>query len=1071
MHELKSNMELVGMSPKTLRTLQSRVYRANMRVAIVFAVLSLISFSVLHQVFYMSCTEKLQEYKEHFGTHHELKWDTMEYVPSRCGPHLLSTRLPNAYNVTQIDFEMNFAENVAMEAAIFKCEKLCWNDTECRGWSFRKISDTVGECSMVDHTRKSSMSSFVSGICREDEVVDHSFDNKGHTKDDSEAHDAVHLGMIFDHARIKHAQGFIKSMAFSSTHPFIMHLVLPSTFVPVFEAFCLGLNVSCFYYDYDRCDELIRDIRPFASAELHNAPLCKLYFTELLPESVEHVTFIDNDVITIQDPFPCFDHSALTESDRYIGIGYDMGEACQSNPDLCWPISHEWIVTPGLTCGTSSARATRLQETGRSQFCAKPGDREPFQFNAGIIQFDLKRMRAVDFVGRLFNVTAHTARMMGRVATWGDQEFVANYFRFYPESYRNMHCGCNYQWTGARRAIKCPSQSVYIGHGWTGGTAHQTRDPYSKLFFYWKDCNDGCKSPPLNKWTLTSVKEPGAPEYPIQVIHTRNCPQQSWACDESLSAPIYIHDKIVILSRTANRPLFFFDMRHSVLQQSHRNLEHYVVTDDPNSLKYITGDLVVEIPSRYAEFDAMEPCEVCGASPERGCGNAPFDPTARAEFLECYCKTSYPMNTYFESLHAAVGDAWIVYLDDDNLLMDPHGLAFALASAHSTSDLLLWRAKLGRIVPLEKNFGAKAVVRGDCDSANFMFHSSHRDLTRWGDTRCGDFRTLSSLAQILHLRWVNKTVIAANPMRQALGGLGLRGESGLKVTMVITACTTDGFRPFWLQRTINQYMSAEYKSIVDRVIIVWNSPTLPPPKVPEGVVVLVMKKNSLNNRWTKISEHMRTEVLVNLDDDIFVNKAALICLMNWWSLHPTQLIGPFVRKNDGTKYVIDELFGHKYYTLMLPRVIMMSRMHLHTYRSINPDIRSYVDDQEAHCDDLVLNIAVASETKKPPFRVLLPVGSVTDYYSVCWQDFKEETAGLGLQDKRAQLRSECMSWILNKFADDTLIASNDVGACDAMGSRLRPQDAKTEDASNWHAMTSNHVVTDICIANNDVPKI
>ena len=111
-------------------------------------------------------------------------------------------------------------------------------------------------------------------------------------------------------------------------------------------------------------------------------------------------------------------------------------------------------------------------------------------------------------------------------------------------------------------------------------------------------------------------------------------------------------------------------------------------------------------------------------------------------------------------------------------------------------------------------------------------------------------------------------------------------------------------------------------------------------------------------------------------------------------------MGPFVRKNDGFKYVIDELFGTgKDYSLMLPRVMMLSRKHFMTYRMIDPTIRKYVialhcyivfdmlllarlratidiltcrhvmmcryvDTQSAHCDDIMLNAAIAKKTGK-----------------------------------------------------------------------------------------------------------
>lgn len=229
---------------------------------------------------------------------------------------------------------------------------------------------------------------------------------------------------------------------------------------------------------------------------------------------------------------------------------------------------------------------------------------------------------------------------------------------------------------------------------------------------------------------------------------------------------------------------------------------------------------------RYNEFDAMEPCDRCGASPAKGCGNAPYEPAARIAFLDCYCQTSYPMNgfvlfvlgsnsllrfgglvRYVDVLNTQARQGWVVYLDDDNMFLNPYGLSLALIHARSTSDLILWRAKLGRMVPLPEHWAASKVYRGDIDSANFMFHTSHKGLTRWGDTRCGDFRTVSSLSNVLHLRWLNRSVIGANPMRQALGGLGLRGEFGSKVTVVITSCTTKGFRPTWLRRTIEEYLS------------------------------------------------------------------------------------------------------------------------------------------------------------------------------------------------------------------------------------------------------------------------
>ena len=139
-------------------------------------------------------------------------------------------------------------------------------------------------------------------------------------------------------------------------------------------------------------------------------------------------------------------------------------------------------------------------------------------------------MRENNFNGRLLNITAQTARMAGpnRIASWGDQEYMANYVRFYPESLRVQPCGCNYQWTAARRTIKCPNAPVYMGHGWHAGTTQVTRDPYNKLYHYFKDCEGGsCSAPPFANQTQLSHKDKTSPKNPIELVHNFDCPQQN----------------------------------------------------------------------------------------------------------------------------------------------------------------------------------------------------------------------------------------------------------------------------------------------------------------------------------------------------------------------------------------------------------------------------------------------------------------------------------------------------------------------------------------------------------------
>jgi hypothetical protein len=76
-------------------------------------------------------------------------------------------------------------------------------------------------------------------------------------------------------------------------------------------------------------------------------------------------------------------------------------------------------------------------------------------------------MRATNFTDRfLASVTATFRELDGKQARWGDQEFLNNYARYYPQEVEVLPCGCNYQWQGFRKEAKCGEQKVTIAHGW-----------------------------------------------------------------------------------------------------------------------------------------------------------------------------------------------------------------------------------------------------------------------------------------------------------------------------------------------------------------------------------------------------------------------------------------------------------------------------------------------------------------------------------------------------------------------------------------------------------------------------
>lgn len=113
---------------------------------------------------------------------------------------------------------------------------------------------------------------------------------------------------------------------------------------------------------------------------------------------------------------------------------------------------------------------------------------------------------------------------------------------------------------------------------------------------------------------------------------------------------------------------------------------------------------------------------------------------------------------------------------------------------------------------------------------------------------------------------------------------------------------------------------------------------------------------------------------------------------------------------------------------------------------------------QAHCDDILLNVAVSNETRLPPLRVALPPDSISDYATYCrfvpppWPLTaspagpeltmspsrprrsplnREQSAGLADQTDRWKYRSECLQHILTEpgFSLGSSPEEEDVAVC------------------------------------------
>jgi len=857
-----------------------------------------------------------------------------------------------------------------------------------------------------------------------------------HEKDT--AADRIHIAMIFDENRYDFSLSVVRSLLYYSKDPVTLHLVSPKSLhesIADWPSDLPDTSVHIATHDYDRCvapTSLISHI----ARDIHMSAMCKVFLAEIVP--ADNVLYIDTDVTVVSDIAHCWLQRKGTKigtsfgnGGAVIGMGADMGEACQSFPDKCYPIGMRFRIPRGLECGTTPQRAKIVRAEGRK--CQSVGEYEPFQFNGGVALMNLKRMRENMFTARFVQTSIYTWRTLGyRQARWGEQDLLNNYFRFYPQAVVSLPCGCNFQFSAARRESKCANQTVTIAHGWTRQLLNtRSHDRYNLHFnFFRRTDYDYSKKEELNPpraavrsknapdWTPPTLEEMGG--RPLDVTyreHDASCSQQSHHCalddiDHAQDVSIDIlADTVNVLSRTSHRPRFFSEMAASVREQSHPAVNHIVGSDDPLSRMSYLDDIprsnVVSLTTPTRHFDPNEVCRVC-KSPTGRCGSAPSleYPKARQRYLDCYCGTSYPMNSYMNELQQHAKPGWIVYVDDDNLFEHRFAVSELLASIKSRQSLVAFRAHLGRLTPSDKNFQREKIVMGDFDSSNFAFHTQNLAEATWSKHRCGDFRVAKKLSSVLPVEWVDHTFIQSNPLRAGLGGMGRRGDVGKPViTVVVTSYLSTGWRPSWVREIVDTYTAEDMQHLVAKVVLIWNNPSDEVPQnlveaESERFVIMRQDRNSLNNRWIAALEHVDTDVVLNLDDDIYVKKEGLICMLNWFRKNPRRLVGPFVRRIEGTKYVIDELTDSSEYSVVLPRVMMVPTNLMKEYSSNKHTwFHEYIDSQEAHCDDVFLNLLAQQDAT--PLRVLLPERSLVDFYSKCWLVDSARTGGLALQKNRS----------------------------------------------------------------------
>ena len=187
--------------------------------------------------------------------------------------------------------------------------------------------------------------------------------------------------------------------------------------------------------------------------------------------------------------------------------------------------------------------------------------------------------------------------------------------------------------------------------------------------------------------------------------------------------PVYKNENVLvnIITRTHNRPKHFKVCKESILNQTHKKINHIVGSDTEcdyyDVIKLQLQKSTYPKPDMFASYEA-------------------------------------PWNLHLNELGKYAKEGWVMYLDDDDKFVSPDSISIIINNIENENQILFWRVDINNwIVPDDNGFGK--VIAGNISGIGFMFHTKHLPVD-WGSWNFGDYRVMTQLvAKNLQHKWIN----------------------------------------------------------------------------------------------------------------------------------------------------------------------------------------------------------------------------------------------------------------------------------------------------------------------------
>jgi len=208
---------------------------------------------------------------------------------------------------------------------------------------------------------------------------------------------------------------------------------------------------------------------------------------------------------------------------------------------------------------------------------------------------------------------------------------------------------------------------------------------------------------------------------------------------------------INILTRTANRPNYFRNCFESCQNQSYKNIRHIISVDNKETEEYVakyTNDYIFITDDMLPKNTREIPSE-----------------------------SLFPWNLYLSVLSEQCESGWILFIDDDDQLIDNTSIQKMVDNITSIDDVLFWRVKFGEILIPEDDYFYKPPALCHISGIGFLFHTTKLPYIEFDAYKCIDYRIANNLYYAPNTRPVYINQILTGLQRPSgWGGLGKKDD-------------------------------------------------------------------------------------------------------------------------------------------------------------------------------------------------------------------------------------------------------------------------------------------------------